>query len=948
MLLVDGRRRNSPLPFLIVALLATVTSVLTAPSAPAATRTLTFGPTADTTVRSDQPTTTFGSATSIYIEGSPVRYSFFTFTVSGVGGDRVESAKLRLNVADGSDHGGDFARVADTSWSESTMNWNSQPAADPTPFASLGAVTADSWYEVDLSSLVTGDGVFSLRVASPSSNKAAFRSKESSAALRPQLVVDVNPGVDSAPPTASITSPSAGATVSGTVDVSVTAADDIGVTSVDLQVDGQTRATDSTAPFVLSWDSRTVANGTHELVAVAHDGAGKSGASAAVSVDVANVVDTGPPTDPTGLVATADGPRRVNLGWTASRDDIAVTRYAVLRDGSEIGSSTATSYTDNTVAPSTTYRYTVVAYDAAGHASGASNVAEVSTPAETPSATVTLGAAGDFGAGTRATATLAKLNQSAVGAFLAIGDLSYGETSTETAWCNWVKSGLPALGGSSFPFEVVSGNHEDDGGGDGHIRNYAACLPDRLGSTLGLRQEYGSEYYFDYPSGNPLVRVFGISPDLTINGFSYKYAAGDANYRWLSDSIDAARAQGIPWIIVGMHMPCLTASNSGCASGPALFDLLLNKRVDLILQGHNHNYQRSKQLGLNPSTCPSFVLGGFDQDCVVDGGSGVMRKGAGTIVNHIGNFGRSGSSISGSDAEMGYFNTTNGSANGFMKYTITRDRLDASYIVTSGSYTDSFSISSGGGSSTDGTAPSAPTNLSATAMAHDRIDLAWTPSTDNVAVDHYTVFRDGVAVGSTTGTSYTDGSLTPATTYSYVARAYDLAGNVSGPSNTASATTADGSVLTFPAAADATIRAGSPTSNYGTSTSLSIDSSPNENAMIKLAVTGVGTRTVASAKLRLYNVGASGAGGIFTSTATADWTETGVTWGNAPATVGSAVATLGAVASNTWYEVDLSSLIRGDGVYSLRVTTASTDGVKYRSKQDVDGFAPQLVVTLAP
>jgi hypothetical protein len=54
------------------------------------------------------------------------------------------------------------------------------------------------------------------------------------------------------------------------------------------------------------------------------------------------------------------------------------------------------------------------------------------------------------------------------------------------------------------------------------------------------------------------------------------------------------------------------------------------------------------------------------------------------------------------------------------------------------------------------------------------------------------------------------------------------------------------------------------------------------------------------------------------------------------------------VASSTWYEVDLSSLIRGDGVYSLRVTTASTDGVKYRSKQDVGGFAPQLVVTLAP
>jgi hypothetical protein len=105
---------------------------------------------------------------------------------------------------------------------------------------------------------------------------------------------------------------------------------------------------------------------------------------------------------------------------------------------------------------------------------------------------------------------------------------------------------------------------------------------------------------------------------------------------------------------------------------------------------------------------------------------------------------------------------------------------------------------------------------------------------------------------------------------------------------------------------------------------------------------------VASAKLRLYNDGASNSGGVFTPTATADWTETGVTWNTAPAAVGPAVATLGAVASSTWYEVDLTSLVRGDGVYSLRVTTPSTDGVKWRSKQASSGLAPQLVVTLAP
>jgi hypothetical protein len=102
---------------------------------------------------------------------------------------------------------------------------------------------------------------------------------------------------------------------------------------------------------------------------------------------------------------------------------------------------------------------------------------------------------------------------------------------------------------------------------------------------------------------------------------------------------------------------------------------------------------------------------------------------------------------------------------------------------------------------------------------------------------------------------------------------------------------------------------------------------------------------VASAKLRLYNEGASDSGGVFTATADASWTETGVTWATAPAPVGGAVASLGAVATNTWYEVDLSSLIRGD---SLRVTTPSTDGVKYTSRQGPAGFTPQLVVTMLP
>ena len=353
--------------FLASVLVATAASVSMAPSGTAASRTLTFPAAADTTVRADDPTATGGSATSLSLDSSPMRHSFLRFTVSGVGADSVESAILRLYVTDGAASGGAFSRVADTTWSESAMNWNSAPPADPAPIVTLGAVTAGTWAEIDLSTLVTRDGQFGLRIAASSSNKVSFRSKEGKAGLRPELVVAVAPATDVATPTASISSPSAGATVSGSIDVGVDAQDDVGVVAVDLQVDGQTSSTDTTSPYVIAWDSRTVANGAHELTAIARDAAGNAGASPPVTVLVDNVTDTGPPTAPTDVVATATGPTRVELSWTASQDDTGVAGYSIVRDGAAIGSSEGTTFRDDTVSANTSYRYTIVAVDPSGN-----------------------------------------------------------------------------------------------------------------------------------------------------------------------------------------------------------------------------------------------------------------------------------------------------------------------------------------------------------------------------------------------------------------------------------------------------------------------------------------------------------------------------------------------------------------------------------------------------
>ena len=74
-------------------------------------------------------------------------------------------------------------------------------------------------------------------------------------------------GGDTTAPTTSITAPANGATVSGTTSVTASASDNVGVTKVEFWLDGALQSTDTTSPYSWSWNTTTVANGSHSLVA---------------------------------------------------------------------------------------------------------------------------------------------------------------------------------------------------------------------------------------------------------------------------------------------------------------------------------------------------------------------------------------------------------------------------------------------------------------------------------------------------------------------------------------------------------------------------------------------------------------------------------------------------------------------------------------------------------
>ena len=95
-------------------------------------------------------------------------------------------------------------------------------------------------------------------------------------------------GGDTTSPTTSITSPANGATVGGTTTVSANASDNVGVSRVELYVDGSLNSTDTSSPYSFSWSTTSAANGSHSLQTRAYDAGGNSGSSAAVGVTVSN------------------------------------------------------------------------------------------------------------------------------------------------------------------------------------------------------------------------------------------------------------------------------------------------------------------------------------------------------------------------------------------------------------------------------------------------------------------------------------------------------------------------------------------------------------------------------------------------------------------------------------------------------------------------------------
>ena len=156
------------------------------------------------------------------------------------------------------------------------------------------------------------------------------------------------PPVDQTPPSVSVTSPASGATVSGTVNVTASASDNVGVASVRFFVDGvRLGADDTSAPYTVSWDSTTLGDGSHTVMATAFDAAGNS-ASSAIPVNVSNAAGAGPVTWTSLVRVTATGSTlKKTSGCDGCQDAGAISVQTI---------SSGNGYVEFTVPETTTQR----------------------------------------------------------------------------------------------------------------------------------------------------------------------------------------------------------------------------------------------------------------------------------------------------------------------------------------------------------------------------------------------------------------------------------------------------------------------------------------------------------------------------------------------------------------------------------------------------------------
>ncbi|MEW7278042.1 fibronectin type III domain-containing protein [Aquimarina sp. 2201CG1-2-11] len=492
----------------------------------------------------------------------------------------------------------------------------------------------------------------------------------------------------------------------------------------------------------------------------AKDAAGnESGFSNTATASTLPEEDTQAPTAPSRLAASNETQMTIDLTWTASTDNVAVTGYDVYRGNTRIATVTGTRYQAAGLTPGTEYSFRVKAKDEAGNESGFSNTATASTLPEedtqAPTAPSRLAAANE----TQITIDLsweASTDNVAVTGY----DVYQGDTMVATVpGTRYQAAGLTP--GTEYSFRVKA---KDEAGNESGFSNTATAstLPEdttdteaptvptelmasnETQTTIDLNWNASTDNVgvtgYEIYQGDTMVttvagtryQVMGLTPGTE---YSFRVVAMDAAGN-KSGFSNTATASTLPDDTTDTEAPTEPTELMTSNETQTTIDLSWMAATDNVGVTGYEVYQgdtmiatvegtRYQAMGLTPNTEYSFRVLAMDA---------------------AGNKSR-------------FSNTATAS-------TLPEDTADTE-------------------------APTAPTALAASNIQQTTLTLTWTASTDNVGVTGYNVYQGTEMIGTSATTSFNVSGLAVATTYQFTVLAMDAAGNMSEASNVATATTKD-------------------------------------------------------------------------------------------------------------------------------------------------------------
>jgi chitodextrinase len=500
--------------------------------------------------------------------------------------------------------------------------------------------------------------------------------------------------------------------------------------------------------------------------------ASNSVGSATAQVAVGVSPDTVPPSVPS-LTATAVSATQANLNWTASTDNVGVAGYRLYRNGSQLGQTTATTYSDLTLTAGATYSYTVVAFDAAGNSSAPSAAATVSTSGsdtQAPSVSITGPANNQTLSGSVPVTVTADDNVGVVGVQYMIDGSKLGQEITVAPYSGtWNTTQTP----------------------DG-VHVFTAVARDAAGNrgtSSGITVTINNSSHKTYTTNFPVTE----SPISENNN----WVSGSAGLDWSDILTTASKAEGVGPSSTAFSDPTAILAGNWGPDQSVSITVYSNGVEDKAATGMDKEVEIRLRTSISP-----HVITGYEVNCRTPDDSQSYLQ----IVRWNGALGDFtplnsvfGTGCNSGDVLMATISgsTINVYRNG--KFILTANdntfRQGSPGIGFNFGCGDKYgdfgivSFTASDTSSTDTTPPTTPSQLSATPVSPSQINLTWKASTDDVGVVGYQVYRDNVQIATTVTTSFSDTGLSAGIQYSYAVAAYDAAGLFSPQSAPASATT---------------------------------------------------------------------------------------------------------------------------------------------------------------